>query len=80
MLYLVQLYIFLEVIVHISLKVATSGPFRCKKTSKMSVFEAITLKKNEVVRSIYVFWKILQRSNFVQLDIFWYWLNTFLWK
>ena len=72
MLYLVQLYIFLEVIVHISLKVATSGPFRCKKTSKMSVFEAITLKKNEVVRSIYVFWKILQRSNFVQLDIFWY--------
>ena len=72
MLYLVQLYIFLEVIGHLSLKVATSGPFRCKKTSKMSVFEAITLKKNEVVRSIYVFWKILQRSNFVQLDIFWY--------
>ena len=72
MLYLVQLYIFLEVIVHLSLKVATSGPFRCKKTSKMSVFEAITLRKNEVVRSIYVFRKILQRSNFVQLDIFWY--------
>ena len=71
MLYLVQLYIFLEVIVHLSLKVATSGPFRCKKTSKISVFEAITLRKNEVVRSIYVFRKILQRSNFVQLDIFW---------
>ena len=71
MLYLVQLYIFLEVIVHLSLKVATSDPFRCKKTSKMSVFEAITLRKNEVVRSIYVFWKILERSNFVQLDIFW---------
>ena len=77
MLYLVQLYIFLEVIVHLSLKVATSGPFRCKKTSKISVFEAITLRKNEVVRSIYVFWKILQRSNFAQLDILWKWLHTF---
>ena len=52
---------FLEVVAHLSLKVATAGSFRCKKTSKMSIFEAINLSKNEVVRSIYVFRKILER-------------------
>ena len=60
---------FLEVIAHLSLKVATSGPFRCKKTSKMSIFEAITLRKNEVVRSIYEFWKMLERLNTYFLEV-----------
>ena len=32
-------------------KVATSGPFRCKKTSKTGIFDAIILSKNGVVRS-----------------------------
>ena len=67
-------------IAHVSLKVATSGPFRCKKTSKMSIFEAITLRKNEAVRSIEIFWKILERSNLVQLHIFWKREHTFHWK
>ena len=70
----------MEVIAHLLLKVATSGPFRCKKTSKMSIFEAITQRKNEVVRSIYVFWKILEPSNLVQLHIFWKRVHTFHWK
>ena len=61
---------FLEVIAHLSLKVATSGPFRCRKTSKMSIFEAFNLNKNELLRSIYVFQKIVERSNLVQLHIF----------
>ena len=68
---------FLEVIAYLSLKVATGGPFRCKETSKMSIFEAINLSKNEVVRSIYVFRKILERSNLVQLHIFCNRVHTF---
>ena len=37
---------FLKVIVHLLLKVATSGRFGCKKTSKISNFNAIILSKN----------------------------------
>ena len=37
---------FLEVIDHLLLKVATSGPFKCKKSSKMIIFDAIILGKN----------------------------------
>ena len=42
---------FLGVIAQLSLKVATSGPLRCKKTLKMSVVDAIILSKIGVVRS-----------------------------
>ena len=51
-----------------------------QKNSKMSIFEATTLSKHKVVWSIYVFRKILERWNLVQLHIFWKWVHTFHWK
>ena len=42
---------FLKVIAHLLLKVAISGPSRCKNTSKISNFNAIILSKNGEVQS-----------------------------
>ena len=42
---------FLEVIVHLSLKIATNDPSRCKKAFKMGIFDAIILRKNGVAQS-----------------------------
>ena len=41
---------FLEIIAHLSLTVGSSGAFRYKKTSKMSILDAIILNKNGVVQ------------------------------
>ena len=48
---------FLEVIAHLSLKLATDGPFICKKISKMSIFEAINLSKRRSSSINLCFWE-----------------------
>ena len=40
---------FLEIIAHLSLTVGSSGAFRYKKTSKMSILDAIILNKNVLI-------------------------------
>ena len=64
---------FLEVSARVSYRVATNGLFRDKKSSKISIFDAIITKqkRRRATKTIYVFERISEYSYLVQLHIFW---------
>ena len=57
----------------VSIKVVTSTFLKGKKTSKISIFEAIILKQKRrgKIKKNYIFVLILECSCLAQLQIFW---------
>ena len=70
---------FLEVNARVSWKVVTNGSFRSKRTSKISIFEAIILnqKWRSATEVIHVFDMVLEGLSLFQLYFFWKWIHAF---
>ena len=66
-------YIFSGVIAHLSMRVVTNDISRGKKSEKISIFQAIIVKRKQrsAIKAIYVFQRILECSYLAQLHVFW---------